>query len=218
MIAVMISEIAGWLKHEFRSTITVMVIVISLAGSLSFLRPEFCMETLALFLIWVAIKAGEEEWSEYSLREWEKRTGLSLRNLIMGKALAVLIVCSIHLMFVAPLLVIMLILWGVSWLQLVNAVFTILITSMIVTGFGLCGAYLGKDEVNHFTGIMIVFWIILTGLIPFIRPLNPFYFIWNVLVSHIQPLTFIIHFIYLGLAFLTYWLAGYFYRKETCYV
>lgn len=218
MIAVIISEVAGWLKNEFRLTISAMVIVFSLVGSFTFMRPEFCMETLALIMIWVAIKAGEGEWSEFSLREWEKRTNVSLINLIIGKALAALIVCLIHMLFVTPILVIMLILWGFSWLQLVNAVLTILTTAMIVTGFGLCGAHLGKEEVNYFPGFMIAFWVIVSGFVPFLRLLNPFYLIWNGLVSHIQPFTFLIHFIYLGLAFSTYWLAAYLYRKETCYV
>lgn len=218
MIAVIISELAGWLKHESKSTITVMVIVMGLAGSLCFIRPEFCMEILALIMIWAAIKAGEEEWSEFSLREWKRRTGLSLWNLIIGKAAAALLVCLIHLIFVLPVLVIMLILWGLSWLQLLNTILTIMLTAMIVTGFGLCGSFRGKDEVNAFTGLMIAFWIIFTGLVPLLRSLNPFYFIWNVLVSDIRPLTFTVHFIYLGFAYLTYWLAVYFHGKENRYV
>lgn len=217
MIAVIISELAGWLKHESKSTITVMVIVMGLAGSFSFIRPVFCMEILALIMIWAAIKAGEEDWSEFSLQEWKRRTGLSLRNLIIGKAIAVLFVCLIHLIFVLPVLVIMLILWGLSWLQLLNAILTIMLTAIIVTGFGLCGSFRGKDEVNALTGFMIGFWIILTGLVPFLRLLNPFFLIWNVLVSDIQPSTYIVHFIYLGSAYLIYFLAAYFHGKETRY-
>ena len=41
MIAVIISEVAGWLKNEFRLTISAMVIVFSLVGSFTFMRPEY---------------------------------------------------------------------------------------------------------------------------------------------------------------------------------
>jgi hypothetical protein len=218
MIAVIISELTGWLKHESKSTITVMVIVMGLAGSFSFIRPELCMEILALIMIWAAIKAGEEDWSEFSLQEWKRRTGLSLWNLIIGKAAAAFLVCLIHIIFVLPVLVIMLILWGLSWLQLLNTILTIMLTAMIVTGFGLCGSFRGKDEVNALTGLMIAFWIIFTGLAPFLRPLNPFFFIWNVLVADIQPSIYKVHFIYLGFAYVTYWLAVYFHGKENRYV
>lgn len=218
MIAVIISELTGWLKHESKSTITVMAIVMGLAGSFSFLRPEFYMEILALIMIWAAIKAGEEDWSEFSLREWRRRTGLSLSSLIIGKAVAAFFVCLIHLSFVLPVLVIMLILWGLSWLQLLNTILTIILTAMIVTGLGLCGSFRGKEEVNALTGFLIAFWIILTGLVPLLRPLNPFFLIWKVLVSHIQPSIYIVHLIYLGLACLTYCLAVYFHGKEIRYV
>lgn len=218
MIAVIISELTGWLKHESKTTITVMVIIMGLAGSFSFIRPELCMEILALIMIWAAIKAGEEDWSEFSIQEWRRRTGLSLWNLIIGKAAAVFLVCLIHLSFVLPVLVIMLILWGLSWLQLINGILTIMLTAMIVAGFGLCSSFRGKDEMNVLTGLMIVFWITFTGIVPFLRPLNPFFLIWNVLVSDIQPLTYAVHSIYLGFACLTYCLAVYFHGKETRYV
>ncbi len=219
MIAVVISEIAGWLKEESRTTISIMVIIIGLIGSFSFIRPEFCLETLAAIILWVAIKAGNENWSEFTLQDWVKRTKLSLRNLIIGKVLAALTVYWIHLIFIFPVLIIMKILWGFTWFQLANVLLTILIAALIVTGFGLCGSCLKKDEENVIASILIGVWIVLTALIPFIRPFNPFYYIWNALASDILSLrTLLIHLANLMVVVLSINLAEYFFRKEARYV
>lgn len=217
MIAVMISEIAGWLKQESKTTISVMVIIIGLVGCFSFVRPEFLMESLTGIFIWVAIKAGNENWSEFLIREWLTRTKLSLRSVIIGKEIAVLIINLIHLLFVLPVFIIMLILWGFTWWQLLNVLLNILIAALIVTGFGLCGSCLRKDEENIIASILISVWIVLTALLPLLRNLNPFYLTWKVLVSDIKPSIFFIHIFNLGLVGTFTCMAGYFFRKEVRY-
>lgn len=213
MIAVIISDIAGWLKQESRATISGMVFIIGLVGSFTFLRPEYCLEALTAIVLGLALKAGNENWSEFWLKDWVKRTELPLWNLILGKVLAALAVCLIHLLFVLPVLIIMLMLWGFTWVQLVNVLLTILIAALIVAGLGLCGFCLGKDEDNILNSIPVVVWIVTTALVPLLRPFNPFYFVWNILVSNTQTLTAVIHLINLGVAALSIWMAEYLFRK-----
>lgn len=213
MIAIIISDIAGWLKQESRATISGMVVIIGLVGSFTFLRPEYCLEALTAIILGLALKAGNENWSEFWLKDWVKRTELPLLKLILGKVLAALAVSLIHLLFVFPVLVIMIMLWGFTWLQLLNVLLTILIAGLIVAGLGLCGFCLGKDEDNILNSIPVVIWIVATALVPFLRPFNPFYFVWNILVSDIQPLSVVIHLINLLVAALSIWMAEYLFRK-----
>lgn len=217
MIAVMISEIAGWLKQESKTTISVMVIIIGLVGSFSFVRPDFLMESLTGIFLWVAIKAGNENWSEFRIREWLKRTKLSLRNVIIGKELAVLVITLIHFLLVLPVLIITLILWGFTWWQLTSVLLNILIAVLIVAGFGLCGSCLRKDEENIIAGISIGVWIVVTALVPVLRNFNPFYLTWKVLVLGIKPPIILIHLFNLGLVILWIFATEYFFRKEVRY-
>lgn len=213
MIAVILSEIAGWLKYGSRATISGLVILIGLAGSLAFLRPELCLEVLTVGILWVAIKAGKENWSEFWTQDWVKRSNLSLRNVILGKVLAAMVISLIHLLFVFPVLIIMLILWGFTWWQLTNVLLTILITAQIAAGFGLCGSCLGKDDESFLNSIPVSIWILGTFLSPPLRSLNPFYLIWNILISNTQPLA-AVHLTNLGLAILSIWMAEFLFRKE----
>lgn len=213
MIAVILSEISGWLRNESRATFSFMVIFLGVAGSFSFLRPEFCLELLTAVILWIAIKAGKENWSEFWTQDWVKRTNLSLQTVILGKVAAALAVCLIHLLFVFPVLIIMLILWGFTWMLLANVALTMMITALIATGFELCGSCLGKDEESFITSVPVGVWIIGTTLSPLLRPLNPFYLVWNIMVSNPRFLI-AIHLTNLGLAVLSISIAVYLSRRE----
>ncbi len=213
MIAVIFSEIAGWLKYGSRATISGMVILMGFAGSLTFLRPEYCLEILTAGILWVAIKAGKENWSEFWTRDWVKRTDLPLRTVILGKVLATLVVASIHLLFVLPILIIMLILWGFTWWQLSNVLLTMLISGLIAAEFGLCGSCLGKGEETFLIDIPVTVWMVATALNPSLRQLNPFYCVWNVLVSNVQWFT-AAHFINLGIVALLVLTVEFLFQRE----
>lgn len=214
MIAVMLSEIVGWLKNQSRMTLTLLWIIFGIAGGFSLLRPEFCLEILTAFVIWLATKAGNQSWSEFWVRDWVKRTNLPLRTVVIGKVFASLGVCLFHLAAVFPILIMMLILWGFTWMQLLNIILLNVVSASIVIGLSLCGSSLEGTEADFLTGFPVAVWLILTALIPMLRPLNPFYKTWEIMVSNPSSL-WGINLINLGLAVSAIGLAEYLFRRRS---
>lgn len=213
MIAVILSEISGWLKNESRVNISVLVALLGVIGSFTLLRPEFCLELITGVILWVAIRTGEESWSEFWVKDWVKRANLSLRTVIIGKVLATTVICLIQIAFILPVLVIMQVLWGFMWLQLVNALLMITIAATIAAGLGLCGSSLGKEGESGLTGALVIVWLLATAFPPLLRLVNPFYFVWQIFDSGDQALS-IIHLVNLGLIALIVLGAERLFRKE----
>ncbi len=213
MIAVLLSEMAGWLKNQSRTTLTPMLIVFGIAGSFSFLRPEICLEILIALIIWLATKAGKQSWSEFRAQDWVKRTHLPLRTVVFGKTLAAFGVCLLHLAVVFPVLMIMVTLWGFTWGQLMNMLLLTIITALIGIGLGLCGSSMGEKEEDFRTGVPVALWLIITAIIPMLRPINPFCTAWNVMVSNTGLPLWILT-IDLGIAASSVWTAERLFRRE----
>lgn len=212
MIAVVFSEMMGWLKNQSRMTLTALWIIFGIAGSFSFLRPEFCLEVLIAFVIWLATKAGNQSWSEFWVRDWVKRTNLSMRAVVIGKTIASFGVSLLHLAAVFPVLVMMLILWGFTWNQLFHIILLNMVTSLIAIGLGLSGSSSEESGNDYWNGFPTAVWLIVTALIPKARPCNPFYTTWDILVGNESSLSWV-YLVNLGLALLAMVLAEHLLRR-----
>lgn len=214
MIAVVLSEMMGWLKNQSRMTLTALWIIFGIAGSFSFLRPEFCLEVLIAFIIWLGAKGGNQSWSQFWARDWVKRTNLTLRAVVIGKTLASFGVSLIHLAAVFPVLIMMLILWGFTWMQLLHIILVNMVAALIAIGLGLSGSFLEGSGKDYLNGLPTAAWLILTAVIPMLRPLNPFYTTWDIMVSNECSLLWV-YSVNLGLALLAVGLAEYLFRRES---
>ncbi len=181
MIAVLWSELSAWGAGRSRQTLCTAVCVLASIGCLAMLRPEACLEGLTGVALWVGYLAGREIWSPVSAWKWVHRAGLPPGLVVAGRLLAAGLICLAHTFAVLPLLVLMTLVWGVPAAVLLEVGLIVLAGSGISAAFGLLGLHLGIGEDGFFSNILVTGWLILTAILPWFRPVNPFIQVWRAL-------------------------------------
>jgi hypothetical protein len=197
MIAVLVSELASWNLKGSRHTFGIVIGCLAFIGSVTMLQPVLCFEVLTICLIWVALMAGKQRWSEVNLWQWIDSANITKSQFIVGKFFAINLIILAHIFVVLPVLIIMVLLWGIPLFTLFNTVLAMLLGVFITISFSLSrfNFILLEDES---LGTFLVFcWLLTSFIIPQLRPMNTIYQIWMILSpeKNFQPqLYFLINF------------------------
>ncbi|HYH05133.1 MAG TPA: hypothetical protein VEC37_18740, partial [Bacillota bacterium] len=146
MFAVCIAEIANWSVNFRKRTVLNLVFTWTVLGIISKLRPELCLQALVMLLVWIGLLSGKQSWSDVTLVDWVQKAQLRYSEVIWGKVAATLIIGLIHMGVSLPVLILMQIVWGLTWGSLLLILSIILLGMLLVMVSGLFGFGLVKAE------------------------------------------------------------------------
>jgi len=194
MFAVCIAEIANWSVNFRKRTVLNLVFTWTVLGIISKLRPELCLQALVMLLVWIGLLSGKQSWSDVTLVDWVQKAQLRYSEVIWGKVAATLIIGLIHMGVSLPVLILMQIVWGLTWGSLLLILSIILLGMLLVMVSGLFGFGLVKAENEMLLNFYIFCGLIITGLVPVLRIINPFWQVWQIMVGTINlPLVILIN-------------------------
>lgn len=181
MIPVIISELRGWVSNFGRTSITAFVIAAALAGGLSLVQPRACLIPVIVMLTWLGWAAGLQRWEILKAWAWIKREGISPALYVAGKFLGGIALCAIHLFFIAPVIVLMLLVWGLPFELFLLTALLGLLCYWLALGVGLAVHRDGAVLAGLPAGILVFAWAVLCIGLAELRPFSPFLQVWNVL-------------------------------------
>lgn len=181
MIAILLSDWSDWVKKDSLRTMVLMIVVLAAIAGLTFFRPEALMEGLTFFLIWFGYRAGRQIWSGAESWAWVGRAGLSPSRAIIGKFMAVVGIVLFHMIVASPVLLIMVMAWGVTWPIMGWALLSMLLATETAAAISRL-FHLLRPENRYICGMFVAAWLLLTAIMPWLQSANPMGQVWSVIV------------------------------------
>lgn len=190
MIAVILSEFKSWHLKFSKYSFIVLISLLSLASIASLLKPDLCAQVITGFLIWLGWLSGKQSWSDIKYDEWINQPKLTVKSLLVGKILSFLLIISLHLFFIVPVFVLMMIMRGIPVISFLWAILLMIFSAL----FSLCltslFCWIEFYSYEYFGTILVIIWIILSFFIPAFYLINPFIQVKNILITKNIILTF----------------------------
>ncbi len=183
MIAVILSEFKSWRLKFSKYSFIVLILLLFAASVISLLKPEFCAQVIIGFLIWLGWTSAKQTWSEIKYDEWINKSKLPVKSLMLGKILSLILIVFLHLFFIIPVFILMMIMRGVPLSTFLWAILLMIITAI----FSLCLTFLfcwiELYSYEYFGTVMVIGWILLSLFIPAFYLINPFIQVKNILIT-----------------------------------
>ena len=198
VLAVCIAEISNWAANLRKRTVLALVFVWMVLGIITKLRPEVCLETMVAVFLWIGLLSGKQSWSEVTLAGWVQKAQLSYIEVIWGKVSATLIVGLIHAAVSLPVLILMQIVWGLPWGNIFAILGLTLLGMLMVTVSALFGYSLVRAENEMLLNFFFCCALVITGLVPALRIINPFWQTWRIMTGSLDlPLVILVNTMFL---------------------
>jgi hypothetical protein len=176
MIAVVWGDLKAWSSGRARFSLLIVAAGLTAAGIFYRLQPELWGRVLTAGLLWAGWQAGAEKWVRLKSWDWIRQERLGIGRIVAGKLVAALVLIICHALPVLPLLVTMAYVWGIPGVRLCRAVIFILSASWFFAALIFLAGHLIWLGVQEARLLLGGGWLVLSAIIPFLHPLNPFLF------------------------------------------
>lgn len=197
MTAVILSEFKSWHLKFSRYSFLVLIIILSFISIASILKPDLSVQAITMFLIWLGWLSAKQSWSEIKYDEWINQSKLSVKSLMIGKILSFIIIVLLHLFFILPVFILMIIMRGIPVISFLWAIFFMILTAVFSLTLTSLFCWFELYSYEYFGTILIICWLLLSSFIPVLNLLNPFLQIKNILITNNAMLSFFAIVIYL---------------------
>jgi hypothetical protein len=175
MVSVILSELQSWNSGFSKRSLFILLSGMAAVCVFGTVNPKLCSQAAIVFFIWLGWLSGKQSWSDPEYSEWMRQSEVSVTGFMFGKLLSVTAICILHIFFIMPVFILMMIMWGVP-LHLIFQVFLPMITSSLIAFLFTFVFNRRESEPGsyEFIGmILIISWILLTFIFPILNNLNP---------------------------------------------
>ncbi|NLZ43930.1 MAG: hypothetical protein GX894_03650 [Clostridia bacterium] len=176
MIAVVWADLRAWSSERAKPSLLIVAAGLTAAGIFYRLQPELWGRVLIICLLWAGWQAGAEKWVRLKSWDWIRQERLGIARIVVGKLIAALVLIIFHTLPALPVLVTMTYVWGIPWVRLCRAVIFILTASWFFAALIFLASHLVWLGVQEARVLLGGGWLVLSAIIPFLHPLNPFLF------------------------------------------
>ena len=180
MIAVLMTELSGWAENRGQQTLISLITILTLIGSISMLRPDWCLAVFTGTFIWIGLSIGSSIWNNARTRDWFEKVRLPKTQVTLGKFGAVLCMGVAHIIVIMPVFILMNGLWGIPWTVLLEVIAQSLIALLIAAVLGRFTLHLNFEDKGLFSFLLAILWLAPTFLFPMLRPFNPLFQVWQI--------------------------------------
>ncbi len=180
MNALIIAELMRWRAQCGRQTLLTVICVAALAGELTLLQPQWWLEAMTGVFLWLGFMVVVMD-PEREGRQWIVKKELSALQLTVGKLINVILVGLLHSFTLLPVVAVMLIMWGISWHSVFLVFLAILIGTVTMAVLNLLPSHFQTEDGRFFNFLVSCLWLGITGWIPQLRLLNPFFAVWQII-------------------------------------
>jgi hypothetical protein len=176
MIAVVWADLKAWSSGRAKFSLLIVAAGLTAAGILYRLQPELWGRVLTVCLLWAGWQVGAERWVQLKSWDWIRQERLGIGRIVTGKLVAALVLIIFHALPALPLLVTMAYVWGIPGVRLCRVVIFILTASWFFAALIFLAGHLIWLGVQEARLLLGGGWLVLSAIIPFLHPLNPFLF------------------------------------------
>ena len=173
MITIILSEFKSWYLKFSKYSLSIFITILSIVSVISLLKPIFCTQVITVLLIWLGWLSGKQSWSEIKYSDWVEQTKIPVKRLLIGKILSIILIVSLHLFFIFPIFILMIIMRGIS----IQLFLLIMISMILSTLISLCLTFLFNwieiYDFEYFGTLFLILWLLTTLFAPSLNFINP---------------------------------------------
>jgi hypothetical protein len=181
MILVLFSELRHWYTARIRITFPVSAAALALVGGMFSLQPVWTSLVVAAGAFMLGWVSGAAKSDSFDSWDSVRKKGITSRDLVVGKLLAVAAIAAAHVLLLVPVLILCVQVWGLPVPYLLLCALLWVLTALVGASFAVAFRTLMRSVDGYFGALAAILLYLPSLFVVPLRLLNPFYRTWRLM-------------------------------------